>query len=145
MPDRDRLSPDTKALLEQRYGRNSRKTGTYTGVILAVIFLPWLLWSAWHHSNPELRTYTVRYSTVDDRSISLTFELTRSDPQANANCTLIALDIDRNVVGEMDLAIPPANSAKQLITAEITTRLRAVAAAVDRCRITSDAPRVDDK
>ena len=48
-------------------------------------------------------------------------------------CTLVARDIDKNVIGQIDEVIPAGNSKKELIT-PIPTRGPAVNADVVRCR-----------
>lgn len=139
------LSPETRALLDARYGKPNRFGEIIFAALLALVALPWLISTAWQHANPDISVSTVKYSTIDDRRISLTFDLARNDPSTPVNCTLIALDIDRNVVGEVDLPVPPSDRAESRITADIATRLRAVAASVERCAKSSDAPRNSGK
>ena len=57
------------------------------------------------------------------------------DPAQEVTCTLIALDIDKNVVGEIELQVPGAKEGSILVNAKIPTRLRAVNASVDSCRL----------
>jgi hypothetical protein len=92
-----------------------------------------LIWTAWVHSNPESRVALISFEAIDDRSISITFALTRRNPKTEFICTLLARDIDKNVVGEIDLPVP-AGVENQKITAEIPTRLPAVNASVIDCR-----------
>ena len=136
MPARfEDLPPETKALLIERYGKPRSPRWKWVALFVAMIALPWLLWTAWFYSNPEIRTAPVRYETLDDQNISLSFELTRRDPASEVICTLIALDIDKNVVGEIELAVPAASEESILVNAKIPTRLRAVNASVDSCRL----------
>lgn len=136
MPARfDDLPPETKALLIERYGKRRSKRWRWVAFLVAVIALPWLMWTAWFYSNPEIRTSPVRYETLDDQNISLSFELIRRDPAQEVICTLIALDIDKNVVGEIELQVPGADAGSILVNAKIPTRLRAVNASVDSCRL----------
>lgn len=134
------LSPETRALLNERYGKQGGKGWKSVAIVISSIALPWLLWTAWHHSNPDFSATTVKYITKDDKTISLTFDLSRKDSTDASTCTLIALDIDKNVVGEADLIVPPSDLSRLRITTTITTRLRAVNASVERCWKTADAP-----
>jgi len=136
MPARfEDLPPETKALLIERYGERRSQRWRWVAFLVAVIALPWLMWTAWFYSNPEIRTSPVRYETLSDQEISLSFELIRRDPAQEVACTLIALDIDKNVVGEIELQVPGAKEGSILVNAKIPTRLRAVNASVDSCRL----------
>lgn len=136
MPARfEDLPAETKALLIERYGKRRSQRWRWVALLFAAIALPWLIWTAWYYSNPEIRTAPVRYETLDDQNISLSFELTRRDPATDVICTLIALDIDKNVVGEIELKVPGAGEGSILVNAKIPTRLRAVNASIDSCRL----------
>lgn len=138
------LPDETAKLLRERYGIKPRSRWRWFAIAFALIALPWLLWSAWFHSNPSINASTIKYDTIDDRSISLTFELTRRSGQSELLCTLIAEDIDRNVVGELDLKVAAATAPGkkvEILTSEIPTRLRAVHAKVERCSELIDANR----
>ena len=140
----DELPKETQALLIERYG--GRKPGYWRilAILILAIGLPWLMWSAWYHSNPEARITLVSFRPIDSRSIEITFDLTRKDPEVAQVCTLIARDFDKNVVGEIDVVIPPTpkvnssqNKTVQNKTVQIKevipTRLAAVNAGVLRC------------
>lgn len=118
--------------LRERYGVKPGRW-KYVALFIAVIAIPWLLWTAWVHSNPESRTSLISFKAVDDRAISITFALTRKNPDTEFICTLLARDIDKNVVGEIDLLVP-AGVKNQKVTAQIPTRLPAVNAGVVECR-----------
>ncbi len=119
-------------LLRNRYGLRPGRW-KYVALIIAAIAIPWLLWTAWVHSNPESQTSLISFEAIDERSISITFALTRKNPETEFICTLLARDIDKNVVGEIDLLVP-AGVKSQKITAEIPTRLPAVNAGIVECR-----------
>jgi hypothetical protein len=92
------------------------------------------MWSAWYHSNPETRVTLVSFKPMDARSIEITFEIDRRDPQVSHICTLIARDYEKNVVGEVDIQVAPSSFSRSQITAVIPTRLTAVNAGVLECR-----------
>ena len=135
-PDSASYEKELRTFLDDRYGR-SGKSGMWRwfATFFLIIGIPWLLWSAWHHANPESRTTVVSFAPIDDKSISITFELTRRDPSVAFLCTLIARDIDRNVVGEKDLEVPPSDQKIIRESTAISTRLRAVNADVLRCAV----------
>ncbi len=57
----------------------------------------------------------------------------RRDPSLALNCTLIARDFDKNVVGEVEVAIPSSSQGSLSRNDTIPTRLRAVNASVQKC------------
>jgi hypothetical protein len=134
----ERLTPETRNYLRQRYGVDrfgpERSRGRIIiALVISIIALPWLLQTAWRYSNPEFSISPVKYQTLDDSNISLTFDLIRRNPDTPTICTLIALDIDRNIVGEIDLKVPGGDARVERITSTIPTRLRAVNASASRC------------
>ena len=137
--DFSNLDEQTRAMLEDRYGINAHRNSAartswrWVALLLAVIGLPWLFWSAWHHSNPEFRTSLVSFRTIDDRSMEITFDITRRDPSRPLTCTVNARDFDNNVVGEKDVAVVGGGPKLMRQRVEIPTRIRAVSAEILRC------------
>ena len=128
------LPPETRALLADRYGIQEKKRWTIPATIVTLIFIPWLVWSAWHHSNPEIRTTLVSFQNQKQDSIDITFLIERRNPSLALTCTLVARDIDKNVVGEIEDQIPPAQTRQITRTTSIPTRIAPVNAAVLDCR-----------
>ncbi|MFM8961527.1 MAG: DUF4307 domain-containing protein [Actinomycetota bacterium] len=129
------LPRETKELLEARYGKSEPGLWKCLAIAILVIGLPWLMWSAWYHSNPPARVTLVSFKPIDERAIEITFELDRSDPKIAQSCTLVARDFDKNIVGEIDLEVASSGANPVKITAVIPTRLAAVNAGVLECRI----------
>jgi hypothetical protein len=123
-------------LLAQRYGRKSSNTWRYIAALLLLTALPWLIWSAWHHSNPEIRVTLISFQNEQDNSIDITYLIQRRDPSLALTCTLIARDFDKNVVGEIEVAIPTSSQGLLKRSDTIPTRLRAVNASVLNCDAT---------
>jgi hypothetical protein len=123
-------------LLAQRYGRKSSNTWRYIAALLLLTALPWLIWSAWHHSNPEIRVTLISFQNEQDNSIDITYLIQRRDPSLALTCTLIARDFDKNVVGEIEVAIPTSSQSSLTRNDKIPTRLRAVNASVLNCDAT---------
>ena len=128
------LPPETRGLLVDRYGIQEKKRWTIPATIVTLIFIPWLMWSAWHHSNPEIRTTLVSFQNEKQDSIDITFLIERRNPSLALTCTLVARDIDKNVVGEIEDQIPPAQIRQITRTTSIPTRIAPVNAAVLDCR-----------
>ena len=119
--------------LAQRYGKKGSNTWRYIAALLLLTALPWLIWSAWHHSNPQIRFTLISFQNEQDNSIDITYLIQRRDPSLVLNCTLIARDFDKNVVGEVEVAIPSSSQGSLSRNDTIPTRLRAVNASVQKC------------
>jgi len=128
------LPPETQELLAQRYGLKRRNGWKIPAAILLVIGLPWLMWSAWHHSNPEIRVTLISFQNEKSDSIEITYVIERRDPTRELTCTLVARDIDKNVVGEIEDKVPASTSSNITISRTIPARIAPVNAAVLGCR-----------
>ena len=128
------LPPETRALLADRYGIQKKKRWVIPATIATLIFIPWLMWSAWHHSNPAIRTTLVSFQNEKQDSIDITYIIERRDPSHVVTCTLVARDIDKNVVGEIEDQVPASQTRQITRTTSIPTRVTPVNAAVLDCR-----------
>lgn len=128
------LPPETRALLAERYGAREKKRWKIPAAIATLIFIPWLFWSAWHHSNPEIRSTLVSFQNEKADSIEITYIIERRNPSLPLTCTLVARDIDKNVVGEIEDDIPADSQGRITRTTTIPTRITPVNAAVLECR-----------
>lgn len=128
------LPPETRAVMEDRYGIQEKMRWKLPAVIATLVFIPWLMWSAWHHSNPAIRTTLVSFQNEKQGSIDITYIIERRDPSRAITCTLVARDIDKNVVGEIEDQVPPAQTRQITRTTSIPTRITPVNAAVLDCR-----------
>lgn len=120
-------------LLAQRYGRPGRSLWRYIAAVLIFTALPWLIWSAWHHSNPQIRVTLISFQNEQEESIDITYLIQRRDPLMPLTCTLLARDFDKNVVGEIQIPIPGSSQSSLTQSSTIPTRLRAVNASVLSC------------
>jgi hypothetical protein len=128
------LPLETQELLAQRYGLKRRNGWKIPAAILLMIGLPWLMWSAWHHSNPEIRVTLISFQNEKSDSIEITYVVERRDPSRELTCTLVARDIDKNVVGEIEDKVPASTSSNITISRTIPARIAPVNAAVLGCR-----------
>ncbi len=118
---------------EDRYGLRPRNRWVMPAIVLAITGISWLVWAGVHHSNPPIRSSMISFSMISDREISLRYSVQRSDKNQSLICTLVARDIDKNVVGQMDEEFGPGLASFQKTTA-ITSRTKAVFADVAGCR-----------
>lgn len=128
------LPAETQAMLVDRYGIKERKSWRLIAILVALIGLPWLFWSAWHHSNPEIRVTLVSFQNEKADSIDITYLVQRRDPSTVLSCTLLARDYDKNVVGEIEDRVPASADSEVTITTTIPARVTPVNAAVLECR-----------
>ena len=118
---------------EERYGAAKATRWPAIALVVAILGIGWLMWSALHHSNPPLRSQLVSFTITDDRSASVRYFIEREDSNQVVVCTLIARDFDKNVVGQIDQEIPAGKSKVELVT-DVPTRSEAVNADVSSCR-----------
>jgi len=124
------------AYLIARYGKHHRTVARWKipAAIVALIGIPWLLWSAGYHSQPSIRHELIAFKVIDPTKIEITYLLERNIAGLEVICTLVARDFEKNVVGEVTDEFK-ANDApsSQTQSRTIPTRIRAVNADVIGC------------
>jgi hypothetical protein len=118
---------------EERYGAAKTTRWPAIALVVAILGIGWLMWSALYHSNPPLRSQLVSFTITDDRSASVRYFIEREDDNQVVVCTLIARDFDKNIVGQIDQEIPAGKTKVELVT-DVPTRSEAVNADVSSCR-----------
>ena len=118
---------------EARYGAAKATCWPVVALVVAILGIGWLMWSALYHSNPPLRSQLVSFTIDSDRQASVRYFIERSDNQQVVICTLIARDFDKNIVGQIDQEIGAGKAKVELVTA-VPTRSEAVNADVSSCR-----------
>jgi hypothetical protein len=131
------MSDEIQELMRQRYGQKRQGGWRFIALIIALIGIPWLTWSAWDFANPPYKATVISYETLSDEEITITFEFSRRATEQAFSCTLIAEDYDRNVVGEVEFEIAGGVNRARLTT-DIPTRVRPVAASILSCRAISE-------
>jgi hypothetical protein len=126
--------PDETFDYNDRYGITPRKGWIAPAAILAVIGLTWTIWAALNHSQPELRSTLYSFAVTGEREITMKYAIDRRDPDAIVICTLITLDIDKNIVGQIDDQILGGQSKVERNIA-IPARIAPVSARIAGCRI----------
>jgi hypothetical protein len=113
---------------EERYGVAKATRWPAIALVVGILGIGWLVWSALYHSNPPLRSQLVSFTITDDRAASVRYFIERQDSNQVVVCTLIARDFDK-----IDQEIPAGKTKVELVT-EVPTRSEAVNADVSSCR-----------
>lgn len=123
--------------LRDRYGvKEARNRGFFIAGILLPVIAAWFIWSGFNAANPDLRSELISFDVLDEQSISLTYKISVQDLNISHSCSLLARDIDKNTVGQVQDLIPAGSlvAGSNLRTVEITTRLPAVNAGIAGCQ-----------
>lgn len=126
--------PDETFDYNDRYGITPRKSWVAPAAAFAVLGLSWTLWAALNHSQPELRSTLYSFSVTGDREITMKYSIDRRDPEATVICTLVSIDIDKNIVGQIDDQIVAGQSHVER-TIAIPARIAPVSTRIAGCRI----------
>ena len=126
--------PDETFDYNQRYGITPRKRWLAPAIVIAILGVSWTLWAALNHAQPELRSTLYSFSVTGDREITMKYAIDRRDPDATVICTLISIDIDKNIVGQIDDQIEGGESKVERVIA-IPARIAPVSARIAGCRI----------
>jgi hypothetical protein len=118
----------------ERYGAPKATRWPVIALVVGVLGVSWLLWTALYHSNPPLRSQLVSFTITNDREASVRYFIERTESQQVVICTLIARDYDKNIVGQVDQEIGAGKSKVELVTV-VPTRSEAVNADVSSCRL----------
>ena len=123
--------------LADRYGapaRWRRPAAVGLAVVLAVVGLTWLGWTAWFHGSPDVRSEVVTFDVTSDHQVEARVDVQLEDG-VDASCRVRALAEDKTSVGE--LAFTPVDGANEVV---IRTERRATS--VEKLGCTSpDQPR----
>jgi hypothetical protein len=117
-----------------RYGIKNKNLWLVPAITFGLIGLIWTGWAALNHSQPELRSTLYSFEVTGEREITMKYAIERRDPQASVTCTLVTLDLDKNIVGQIDDVIAPG-AAKVERNVAIPARLTPVSARLVECRI----------
>ena len=127
----------TDPTLRQRYGIKSGRRGNLWFVIgLILVSLLWFIWSGTNFANPKLRSELVSFKVIDEQSISITYNIQVRDLDIAHSCNLVARDLAKTIVGEVNDAIAAGElqPGKNLRTVVISTRTPAVNAGISSCQ-----------
>lgn len=133
-PSKENYVGDETFDYNDRYGVTRKRSWVLPAIIVAIVGVPWTIWAALDHSQPELRSTLYSFSVTGEREITMRYGIERKDPDAVVICTLLTLDIDKNVVGQIDDQID-GGEKKVIRNVAIPARLTPVSARIAACRI----------
>ena len=85
-------------------------------VVLAVVGLGWLGWTAWFHSTPAVTSDLVTFEVTSDYEVAARLDV-QLDDGVDASCRLRALAEDKTAVGELEFS-PVAGTNEVVIRTE---------------------------
>lgn len=88
---------------------------------------------AYWFANPLVRVGLIAFSITSDEEVSIKYSIDRRDPKQILICTLVAKDMDKTIVGQIEIQIPPTTAKSIEMVSALPTRVRAVTAGVVRC------------
>ena len=115
-----------------RYGVKPANRWRPVASAIFMVGIIWLLWAGLHHARPEITSRLISFTVTDDREMVIRYEATRRDPNRELTCTLLARDIDKLIVGQIDDVVAAGESQIDRSIA-IPTRNLAATASVLRC------------
>ena len=98
--------------LAERYGSPSplrRRLVIGFSVVLALVFLGWLAWTALAHSDPEVRSDMVTYKVDGEHAATARIDVRIDGDDVVATCRLRAHAEDHTVVGELSFEVTSAD------------------------------------
>lgn len=122
---------------DDRYGRTRTKGQITARIFLVALILSlfaWFIWAATYHSDPSFKANLISFKAVDEKNMGIKFQITRNDSDKALDCRLIAVDIDKYVVGEITYRVPSGQKS-QIVETLIPTRSYSVSASVARCEL----------
>ena len=88
---------------------------------------------AYRFANPPIRASLVAFSITSDKEVNIKYAIDRRDPKQVLICTLIARDMEKTIVGQIDIQVPATPKKSIEMVSAVPTRVRAVTAGVVRC------------
>lgn len=123
------LSPEDRAYLDDRYGRNRKKR--WPSVIVAIIIaagVAWTAWAFWGQIHPKVTSGMTSYDITDEHHVTVTFEVKRDNADVAARCSLKVQAHDHSTVGIVtDKPLPLTTPDNTPIKWEISTTRKAYA------------------
>lgn len=93
---------------------------------------------AYRFANPPIRASLIAFSIISDKEVNVKYSVNRRDPKQILLCTLVARDINKTIVGQIEILVPATTAKSIRMNSQVPTRVRAVTAGVVRCTSYSD-------
>ena len=107
-----------------------------TAIVLLILGGGWLIWAGLHHSRPAITATLISFEIPSDRALVIRYSIDRRTPTDAVTCTLVAYDIDKNIVGEIQDRSAGGAAHLEKVT-QVPTRVAPVSGAISRCRASS--------
>jgi len=126
------------SVLDERYGRSprdrrrGRRLAWIVGGAFAVVFLAWVVWAGLDAAGPGIDVRNTAHSVVDERTVSVTFELS-AQAGTTTYCAVQALNDTFAVVGWKVVEIPASEQRTRTFTQTLTTVEPASTGLIYRC------------
>jgi uncharacterized protein YneF (UPF0154 family) len=124
-------------MLRERYGiKDAPRSNLWLAILFTLICLIWFFWSGSNIANPQVRSELISFKVIDDQTVSVTYTIKVKDLTTEHSCNLVARDIAKNVVGEINdsIVVGQLQPGKNQRTIEIPTRTPAVNAGISSCQ-----------
>ena len=126
------------SVIDDRYGRTprrrkrERRTAWIVGGAFGLVFLAWVVWAGLDAAGPGIDVRDTAHSVVDDRTVTVTFELS-APPGTSTHCAVQALNDTFAVVGWKVIEIPASEQRTRTFTETVTTVEEASTGLIYRC------------
>ena len=126
------------SVLDERYGRSPSGKGRQRGFawivggVFGLVFLAWVVWAGLDAAGPGIEVRNTAHSVVDERAVSVTFELS-AGVGTTTYCAVQALNDTFAVVGWKVVEIPPSERRTRTFTQSVTTVEKASTGLIYRC------------
>lgn len=101
------------------------------GVVLLGLALAWFAYN--RLGTKDIAAEVQTYTTVDDRTIAMSFTVTRDEPGEPALCILVAKSNDKTEVGRREIVVQSSEHETVQIDTQLETSQRPVVADVYGC------------
>lgn len=108
----------------------------YQKLLIAIGFVALLIVTvlgAYRFSNPPIQASLIAFTIISDTEVNVKYSVNRRDPNQILNCTLVAKDMDKTIVGQIEIQVPATTDKSIEMSSQVPTRVRAVTAGVVRC------------
>ena len=79
--------------------------------MLAAVFLGWLGWAAWFHSNPAIDAELAAFDVVSDHRVKVRLDARFRDDDVEGSCLVRATARDHTIVGELNVTVEQLRAA----------------------------------
>lgn len=122
------LSPSDRAYLDERYGRNQKKSWpVYVVAVIVAALAAWAVWAFNAQIHPKVTSGLTKFTLVNAQQSTATFNVVRANAGVQATCTVQALAEDHSTVGQLAKIIPVSAPVNATFTVTIRTTRKAFA------------------